>query len=136
MSRQNQRFSDFSNSDALYLLDQGAFLLDVRTKEEYCKGHIRGAQLIPTPIPHPPLNQRETQTLSDQLWWILSSKVPNKNRPIVIYCRKGIRAQLAKKIILKMGYKTVVAWGGVEEPPLNEIFNRSANICTHNPDLS
>lgn len=120
---------DFSNPDALFLLSQGALLLDIRTRKEYCQGHIKGAILVPTPPP--PLNEREEQTLNDLLWWNVSHHTKSKQNPIVIYCRKGVRARLAKKIIIGMGYPNVVAWGGVEEPPLKQFFVENKLVCRH-----
>ena len=131
----SQPLRDFSNRDAIRLLKEGGLLLDIRTKEEYCKGHLRDAILLPTPVPHPPLNTREQDTLRDQLWYLVMSHGLSLDYPIVIYCRKGIRAGMAKQFLQEMGFRRVVAWGGVEEPPLKDFFKNRALICTHNPDL-
>jgi len=120
---------DFSNEDALLLLSQGALLLDIRTRKEYCEGHIKGAILVPTPPP--PLSEREEQTLRDLLWWNVIHHTTSKQTPIVIYCRKGIRARLAKKFIKEMGYPFAVAWGGVEDEHLRQIFREKKMVCKH-----
>lgn len=122
-----RNFKDFSNEDALYLLRSGAPLLDIRTLEEFCRGHIKGAILIPTSLP--PLSEREMTTLKDQLALKLSELTTSKNTPIVIYCKKGKRALIAKKIIQGLGYHNVVAWGGVDEPPLKQLFDQELFIC-------
>ena len=124
-------FKDFSNKHALNLIQKGAILLDIRTREEFCQGHIEGATLIPTPSP--PLNERESGILRDQLWWTLSQKTQSKKTSIVVYCRKGVRASLAKKIIQDLGYPNVVAWGGVDEPPMKMLFDKGIMVCQCNP---
>jgi phage shock protein E len=124
-------FQDFSNESAFSLIKQGAIIIDVRTRQEFCQGHIKNAYLVPTPFP--PLTQRETATLKDQLWWVLSNYTPSNRTPVVIYCRKGIRAQAAKKLVLELVYSNVVAWGGVEEEPLKSVFAQHSNLCTHDP---
>ena len=111
---------DFSNQSALDWLQAGAILLDIRTREEFCKGHIQGAILIPTSLP--PLTQREVNILRDQLWWTLPQYLSSHKAPIVVYCRKGKRAVLSKKIIQELGYPHVIAWGGVDESPLRQLF--------------
>uniref|UniRef100_A0A6C0BKW7 Rhodanese domain-containing protein n=1 Tax=viral metagenome TaxID=1070528 RepID=A0A6C0BKW7_9ZZZZ len=119
------------NTQALDLLRHGAILLDMRTREEYCQGHFKGALLVVTPPP--PLNQREMLILKDQLWWLLSTHTVNKYTHIVIYCRKGFRTKIAKQVIQELGYRNVLAWGGVEEPHLRKIFANQALICHHDP---
>ena len=109
-------------------------LLDMRTRQEYCQGHIIHALLVPTPPP--PLTEREEAVLKDQLWWTLSQNLTTKSTPIVVYCRKGIRAKIAKKLIQQLGYPKVIAWGGVEEEPLRQIFGGAlapSLLCYHDP---
>ena len=118
---------DFSNKHAFDLLSKGALLLDIRTQEEFCQGHIKGAILVPTPAP--PLSDRELKILQDQLWWLLSQKLKSKTHPIVVYCRKGVRASIAKKIIKDLGYPNVLAWGGVAESPMKQLFDDGQLIC-------
>lgn len=120
---------DFNNDDALLLINKyGALLLDIRTKEEYCKGHVQGAILVPTALP--PLSDREIQTLKDQLWWATKQYATNKNVPIVLYCKKGKRAGVAKEMLNEMGFKNVLNWGGVEVPgDLNNMFRNRLMIC-------
>jgi phage shock protein E len=128
MSRRCQLI-DFSTPSATCWLSQGAVLLDIRTREEYCQGHIPGAILISTPIPHPELTSRELTTLRDHLWYVLSNTTKSLNTPIVIYCKKGIRATIAQELIRTLGYTRVVVWGGVEEPPLNAVFANKKQLC-------
>ena len=93
-----------------------ALLLDIRTKEEYCKGHIPGAILIETPLP--PLTSQKKTTLKRKLSRFVEVYRISKNRPIIVYCKKGIRAGEAKKILLSLGYTNIMSLGGVETEPL------------------
>lgn len=77
--------------DAKRMMDQNgkAFLLDVRTPEEYRQGHLKGAVLIP-------LNQIERRL----------AEVP-KNRPVIVYCAVGSRSSLVAGFLTHKGYRDV-----------------------------
>lgn len=77
--------------------DKSIILLDVRTKEEYAQLHIPGSMLIPL------------DTLEKQA----SSKIPDKNAKIFIYCRSGNRSKEASNLLLKLGYTNVHDLGGI-----------------------
>ncbi len=64
--------------------DSKAVLLDVRSKEEYDEGHLDNAENRPL-------------TKIDEL-------DINKNTPIIVYCKSGIRSSEAAKMLLEMGY--------------------------------
>ena len=81
----------------------GAVLLDVRTPEEYAEGHVDGA----VNIPHDALPSRisEVETLADS----------DKSTPIVVYCRSGHRAGIAKQSLLDAGFQRVTNLGGMSD---------------------
>ena len=115
----------------LLLLSEDTILLDIRTRKEYCKDHIKGAILLPTSPP--PFTERELLVLKDQLWWVLSNITHSRSTPIIIYCQKGKRSIIAKKLAMQLGYRNVISLGGAEEYPLNEIFKNKHMICHHDP---
>lgn len=80
------------------LIKNGAIILDVRTTEEYNSGNINGSINIP-------LNNLNTNLNS----------LPNKNQPIIIYCAAGARAEQAKQLLTKKGYKNLINAGGYAE---------------------
>lgn len=127
----NHPLKDFSGKDLLTFLNKGAIILDIRTKKEYCKGHIKGAILVPTSPP--PFTEREITVLKDHLWWILSNATNSRSTPIMIYCQKGKRSVIAKQLVMQLGYQNVISLGGVDESPLNEIFENKFIICHHDP---
>lgn len=70
------------------------FLLDVRSPEEFAKGHVPGATNIPI------------EQLRDRL-----TEVP-KDRKIASYCAVGMRGYLATRVLLQHGLKAMNMSGG------------------------
>ena len=100
-----------------YLVDHyHTYILDIRSLKEYNSGHIYGAIHINTPIP--PLNQRQY----NQLYQKLNQLNIHKNSFIIVYCKKGVLACIAKDILEQLGYTSVYNLGGVETEPLKSYF--------------
>jgi len=76
------------------LVKDGAIIIDVRTKEEYQQGYIKGSQNIPLDV------------LSSNL-----SKL-NKEKTIITCCASGMRSAQAKSILLSNGFSNVHNGGG------------------------
>ncbi|MFQ3265165.1 MAG: phage shock protein E [Alteromonadaceae bacterium] len=68
--------------------EQQVIVLDVRTVEEFEQGHIPNA----VNIPHKELEAR------------LAELSGAKNTQVVIYCRSGRRAEVAKQVLVKSGF--------------------------------
>lgn len=79
------------------LADNGAIILDVRTKGEFEEGHIFGAINIPV----------------DQLEKNLHL-IDNSNS-IITCCASGMRSAAAKSLLSAKGYKAVYNGGGWKE---------------------
>jgi rhodanese-related sulfurtransferase len=75
------------------------YLLDVRTPEEWNQGHHKDAILIPI-----------ANFVSD-----LSKLISNKNSKLLLYCKKGIRAEATAKIAERLGYKNIYWMDGKYE---------------------
>lgn len=71
------------------LMQQGAIIVDVRTKNEYKQGHVKGSINIPL----------------DQL----SSGMSKIKRgvPVITCCASGMRSAAAKNLLRKNGFETV-----------------------------
>lgn len=93
------------------------YLLDVRTIEEYCNGHICSATNIQTP--KPPLKDVDRMNLENKL---LNIGINNKNALIIVYCKLGIRANIAKNILKEIGFTNVMSLGGIDTQPLKSII--------------
>ena len=78
--------------------DANIVLLDVRSQEEYDQGHLDGAMLIPV------------GELKDRI----GELGDNKQAPIIVYCKRGIRSERAKNILEENGFANVVNGGGYE----------------------
>lgn len=84
-----------SSAKAHLLVDTGALLLDVRTKQEFESGHLPGAVNIPLPM----LTADPAQVGND------------KQRPIVVYCASGTRSAVASVVLGRFGYAQVADLG-------------------------
>lgn len=78
---------------------QAGVWIDVRSADEYAKGHLADT----LNLPH--------TTIGEQI----AQSVPDKNTPIHVYCHSGRRAQIAKNTLEAMGYTNVTNHGGYDE---------------------
>ena len=79
--------------------DKNIFLLDVRTPDEFSKGYIEGATLIPV------------QVLSENL-----TKLHNvKNKKVIVYCHSGNRSVAASRILVENGFTPLNLKGGISQ---------------------
>jgi phage shock protein E len=82
---------DISVDGAAGKLAEGAVLIDVRTPGEFASGAAPGAVNIPL----------------DEIQARISEVVPDKDKPIVLYCHSGARAAVAAKTLRRAGYANV-----------------------------
>ena len=82
-------------TDLSALVQEGAIILDVRSKGEYASGHIKGSINIPV----------------DQLSGNFG-KLKDKNKAIITCCASGMRSASAKGILKSNGYTQVYNGGG------------------------
>ncbi len=82
---------------------EGAILLDVRTRQEFADGHIPGA----INIPHTEIGARMDE--------IVAVAGTQDDTAIVVYCRTGRRAGLAKELLLRRGPWPVTNLGGMSD---------------------
>ena len=76
------------------LLNQGATIIDVRSKGEFQGGHIKGSVNIP-------LNNLQGHLTKLK-----------KDKPIITCCASGMRSSSAKSILQSHGFKEVYNGGG------------------------
>jgi len=82
-------------TDYAKLIKEGAVIVDVRSKNEYSAGHIKGSVNIPVEI------------LRDNL-----SRLKDKNKTVITCCASGMRSASAKSILRSNGYPNVHNGGG------------------------
>ena len=92
-------YDQISGAEAKALMDSesGYIIIDARTQEEYDKGHIPGAILIP---------EYEIAARAEK-------ELPDKDQLILVYCRSGRRSKIAAEELVKLGYTNVKEFGGI-----------------------
>ena len=88
-----QLFGGGFNTDLKATIDEGAYLVDVRTKGEFAEGHVKGSVNIPL------------DRVSAEL-----TKFKNKKN-IIVFCRSGGRSSQAKSILEQNGFTNVINGG-------------------------
>lgn len=81
-------------AQAVTLRDSGAFILDVRTAEEWADYHMPGST-------HIPLNELESRV----------AEVP-RDQQVVVVCRSGNRSQEGRDILKAAGFTSVASMAG------------------------
>lgn len=82
-----------NNGNLATLVNEGAFLVDVRSPAEFAEGNVKGSVNIP-------LDQVQNQL----------AKFNEKNN-IIVFCRSGNRSSQAKSILEQNGFKNVTNGG-------------------------
>ena len=90
-------FRGGQTADLKSIIDQGAFLVDVREPAEFAGGTAKGAVNIPLGRVAAELN-----------------KFKGKEN-IVVFCRSGNRSNQAKNILEQNGFKNVINGGSLED---------------------
>ena len=89
----SQLFGTSTKVDLQQIINEGAFLVDVRTPGEFAAGHIKGSENIP-------LNNITAQL----------NKFKNKKN-IIVFCQSGGRSSQAKTILEQNGFTNVINGG-------------------------
>ncbi|MBP7184719.1 MAG: rhodanese-like domain-containing protein [Saprospiraceae bacterium] len=76
--------------DLKQYINDGAYLVDVRTASEFASGHVTGSTNIPL------------QELNQNL-----SKLKNKKH-IIVFCRSGNRSKMAKGLLKSKGFNNII----------------------------
>lgn len=84
------------------LVEAGALLLDVRTPAEHAERCLDNSTLIP----HTELPARVQE--------VVDAQGGDKSKPIVVFCRRGGRAGMAKDVLLANGFTEVTNLGGID----------------------
>lgn len=86
-------FGSSASNDLAPLINEGAYLVDVRTPAEFSAGHVKGSVNIPL------------DTIGRNL-----SKFKGKKH-IIVFCRSGNRSSQAKAILESNGFTNVTNGG-------------------------
>ncbi len=94
--------------DAKKIMDtqDDIYILDVRDPDELDEGYIDGSVLIPL----------------DEVAQKAQSLLPDKDKPLLVYCRSGKRSKDAAEILDNLGYKNVYDFGGILDWPFDLVI--------------
>lgn len=106
-------FAEIKNEDVAKveeLIKSGKYtVIDVRTKEEYDAGHLKGA-----------LN---FDYYNDDFEEKIEEALKDKDKPYIVYCRSGMRSLYSAEILEELGYTNVtnmkggfLAWQSAGKP--------------------
>ena len=96
-------FNQGSNENLAAVIKEGAYLVDVRTPQEFAEGSVKGAVNIPL------------DKVPSQL-----AKFKDKKH-IVVFCRSGNRSAQAKSILEQNGFTQVINGGTWQN--VNQLVN-------------
>lgn len=91
-------YKEISFDEAKKIIDNGGMIIDTREETEFAQGHADGAELLPV----------DDITEGSAAWVI-----PDKDMPIITYCRTGARAILAAERLSELGYTKVYTIGSI-----------------------
>ena len=98
LARVKEEIEEISSIEAheLHIAPERPLFVDVREPDEWEEGHVPGAI-------HVTRGRLESR---------IEGLVPDKSRPLVVYCSVGSRSAFATKALLEMGYDDVVNLAG------------------------
>lgn len=90
-NRETLNINQITYDELLEKINEGAILIDTRTRQEFLEGHLNGAILIP----YYEISRK------------IESIIPNKDRNIIVYCQNGGRSARAAEILNRLKYENV-----------------------------
>jgi sulfur-carrier protein adenylyltransferase/sulfurtransferase len=96
MNDNRPRLGEVTPAEAAELVAQGAALIDTREQHEWRSGHLAGATLVPPAEVMPRIRD----------------VLPDRDRPVVVYCASGVRSLFAARQMAALGYRDVVSMAG------------------------
>ena len=96
---QTNTYRQITMDEAVNMMAQetGYIILDVRRPDEFAAGHIPNAINVPN----------ETIDTAE------IPELPKKDQLIMVYCRSGRRSKEASEKLVKLGYTSIVEFGGI-----------------------
>lgn len=108
------------NQSRLAFATSQPLIFDVRTAQEFSGWHFPTAQNVETPTP--PLSANDLQSLRARFESTLTDTP--QQYPILVYCKKGVRAAKALRVLNDIGYDNVISLGGVDTEPLKSLIQQ------------
>gem|GEM_PF-1078431 len=108
-SPSNAIYHKITQPEALIMMSQtsGYIILDVRWDYEYDEKHIRN-----------PNNGQEAMLIPyTEVGARAATELPNKAQYIYVYCKAGVRSEIAARDLVGLGYTNVYDFGGLDDWP-------------------
>ena len=98
-NHQTNTYRQITMDEAVTMMAQetGYIILDVRRPDEFAAGHIPNAINVPN-----------ESIGTDEI-----PELPDKDQLIMVYCRSGRRSKEASEKLVKLGYTSIVEFGGI-----------------------
>jgi rhodanese-related sulfurtransferase len=116
VARAKATIKECTVSEARKFLTPDTLVIDIREPEEFGRGHLPGAVLLPRGLLEFEIHPLVERTAA-------GSGVAAEDRDIVLYCGTGGRSALAAETLTNMGYRNVlsmdggiVAWAALQLP--------------------
>jgi adenylyltransferase/sulfurtransferase len=100
---------DVERARELLAGDDPPVLVDTREPAEWSQGHLEGATLVPPGV----VQER------------IASVAPDRDRPVLLYCRSGVRSLRAARVLKSLGYAEpinveggIIAWEAAGYPTI------------------
>ena len=95
-------YQQITAEEAKQMIDEmdDELILDVRKQEEYDEKHISDAVLFP-------VGMIDAETAE--------GIIPEKDTPVLVYCRSGNRSKTASQKLAELGYTQVYEFGGIKD---------------------
>jgi len=116
VARAKATIKECTVSEARKFLTPDTLVIDIREPEEFGRGHLPGAVLLPRGLLEFEIHPLVERTSA-------GSGVAAEDRDIVLYCGTGGRSALAAETLTNMGYRNalsmdggIVAWAALQLP--------------------
>ena len=98
-NHQTNTYRQITMDEAVNMMarETGYIILDVRRPDEFAAGHIPNAINVPN-----------ESIGTDEI-----PELPDKDQLIMVYCRSGRRSKEASEKLVKLGYTSIVEFGGI-----------------------
>ena len=100
----NAGYQQITAEEAKEMMDMldDEIVLDVREQDEYDEKHISEAILLPVGM----IDEDTAEGV-----------IPEKDTPVLVYCRSGNRSKTASQKLADLGYTQVYEFGGIKDWP-------------------
>lgn len=109
---------------ARQFLNSRGILLDARSAKEFSEGQFDGS--INLDIPLPPLSPVDIAETGLKIAALINFY--GKDRPYIVFCKKGVRSSLVVSILRNYGIQNVIDLKGITMDPLKTLIESKGEL--------